>query len=333
VTPVRVGVAGLGLIGGSIAQGLARESSSYSLTGFDADAATRAAASEGGIALVHSLEELSAGAELVVVAVPPEHTADAVTRVLVADAHVLVTDVASVKAPVVSRVRAGAPAHIHRYLPSHPLAGAESRGWESARPDLLDETVWAVCPPDTGAPAELLCRFGTLLDCFDARVIVCDAVEHDVAVARTSHAPHLAAEMIAASLEQGQASLAAALSGGAFRDMTRVARSDPALWSEILQLNREDVLAVVDEWIADLELLRASLAAGQDGAIGESWERGRAMVELVERLRWQAPAWEERDFDWPAWEELLSLGRAGVAIRRPSVSAGRLSAQVAVTPA
>jgi prephenate dehydrogenase len=326
VTAVRLGVIGLGLIGGSIVQQLAQRSSDYSILGFDADEATRRAASRAGLELAFSARELAASADLVLVALPPEPTAAAVVEALAANRDALVTDVASVKAPVLERVRQRAPAELDRFLPGHPLAGAETTGWGSARPDLLEETVWAVCPPHDGAPAELLCRWAAVFDAFDARLVVCDPLEHDVAVARTSHAPHLVAEVMAASLGDGTpAELAAALSGRAFRDMTRIARSNPALWNEILRLNGDDVASVVDDWIEHLAKLRAALRGGD---IWETWSRGKSMVELVERLRWQPPSWQRQTFEWPAWDELLALGRAGVAVRRLAAAQGRVSAEV-----
>ena len=307
MTPARLGVIGLGLIGGSIAKRLAQLPDDYDVRGFDADGEDRP-----GIRLCSSPDELVDWAELVVVAVPPEETGSMVGAVLAGNANALVTDVASVKAAVIRQVEG----ELDRYLPSHPLAGAETSGWPFADSGLLEGTTWAICPPHPGAPPATLCRWAAVFDAFDARLIVCDAEEHDAAVARTSHAPHVAASVIAASLDGDWAKLAAALSGGAFRDMTRIARSDPSLWTGILELNRDQVTAVLREWIAGLERLG-------------DWDRGRAMAELVEQLRWQAPSWEARSFDWPAWDELKALGSEGVAVRRLKHANDQLSAEVA----
>jgi prephenate dehydrogenase len=306
---MRVGVAGLGLIGGSIVRRLAELPDLYDPIGFDVKGEPRA-----GLELADSVEALAREAELVVVAVPPQHTSTVIAAVLAADRNVLVTDVASVKRPIVSAVGGQ-----ERYLPGHPLAGAETPGWHAARADLLQATTWAVCPPPPTAPAELLCGWGAVFDAFDARLIVCDPAEHDQAVARTSHAPHLIAAAMASSLaDQRSPRLAAALSGGAFRDVARLASADHALWGEILDLNGDNVEAAVAD-------LRAAL--GRPPA----WERGREAAELVHELRWREPAWERREFDWPAWDELLQLGREGTAIRRPAFDGARLSADVAVS--
>ncbi len=314
MTPLRVGVIGLGLIGGSIARRLTERPGEFEVVGFDADGAAR-----DGIELEPEAGELARRSDLVVVAVPPDRTAAVVAEALGASDDAVVTDVASVKAPILDEVSRLTPAALHRYLPGHPLAGAEENGWSAARPDLLDEATWAVCAPIADAPGEPLELAGRLIDAFGARLVVCEPREHDRAVARTSHAPHVVARALAAAPPDGGPSpqLTALLSGGAFRDMTRVAAADPRLWQSILDLNRHEVRAVLDEWIAALR--------------GEHRE-AEPMVELVERLRWHEPAaWERRSLDWPAWTELMALSRSGTAIRRPRLEGNRLTFQAAVT--
>jgi prephenate dehydrogenase len=307
VTPTRVGVAGLGLIGGSIARRLAEFPDLFEPIGFDIQQRSR-----GGLITAESVEELAQQAELVVVAVPPEHTAAVVTAALAADESVLVTDVASVKEPIVEEVGPQT-----RYLPGHPLAGSETTGWSAARAELLQGAIWAVCPPAPDAPAELLCRWAEVFDAFDARMIVCDPDEHDSAVARTSHVPHVIATVLAASIARQQSPrLTAALSGGSFREISRVASSDPGLWSKILELNEKHVDAVLDE-------LRQALAEPPN------WEDSREMAALVRELRWQLPVWVRREFHWPAWDDLRTLGGQGVAVRRPRIEGDRLSLEAA----
>jgi prephenate dehydrogenase len=309
VSLTRIGVVGLGLIGGSIARRLAEMPDLYDPIGFDTQPRPR-----GGMAQATSIEELARDTELVIVAVPPERTAAVIAAVLAADQDVLVTDVASVKKPIVAELGPG-----RRYLPSHPLAGSETTGWLAARADLLHGTTWAVCPPAPDAPAELFCRWADVFDAFDARLIVCDPDDHDRAVARTSHVPHLVATVMAASLaRQPTPRFNAALSGGSFREVARVASSDPALWSKIVELNGQNVKAALEE-------LREAL--GEPAA----WKESREMAALVRQLRWEPLTWEQREFDWPAWDELLALGRDGVAIRHPRVEeGGRISAEVAI---
>jgi prephenate dehydrogenase len=303
-------VVGLGLIGGSIARRLAEFPDRYEPIGYDIREESRA-----GLEVAASVEDLARTVDLMIVAVPPKATASVIAAALNSDPDVLVTDVASVKAPITRELGPQ-----ERYLPSHPLAGGEITGWRAAKPELLHGTTWAVCPPGDGASPELLCRWAEVFDTFDARLIVCDPEEHDAAVARTSHAPHLVALATATSLaHQPNAHLAAALSGGVLREIVRVASSDPALWTQILALNADNVTAAL-----------ADARAALDGPY--EWETGANMAALVDSLRWRDPIWERREFAWPAWDELQELGRKGVAIRRPAIAGGPLSADVAVHP-
>lgn len=304
----RVGVAGLGLIGGSIVRRLAEFPDLYEPIGFDVQRQPRS-----GLELADSVEHLAQTADMVVVAAPPHVTGEVLRTALDADPDVLVTDVSSVKAPIVDAVGPDV-----RYLPSHPLAGSETVGWSAARAELLQGATWAVCPPAADASPELLCRWGAVFDAFDARLIVCDPAEHDRAVAHTSHAPHVVAAALAAALAHSSSPpLTAALSGGSFREVARVAASDPALWREILELNEHNVAAVLDG-------LRKDMSPRPD------WDAGAEMSRLVRELRWAPPIWERRDFIWPAWNVLLELGRNGIAIRRPAMEGERLRVDVAV---
>lgn len=362
-----VGIVGLGLIGGSIAKRLAQPDSGYGVLGFAPSARTVAAAQAFGLPLAGSVAQLAGASDLVVVAGPPNVTVRLVAELLTSDPQVLVTDVASVKRSIVDGLAAlaAAPEHpltagdLTRYLPAHPLAGSEAAGFDAATPELLDRAIWAICPPVAGAPLTLLTSWTALLDVFEARVIVCDPREHDAAVARTSHAPHLAAAAIASTLMDAPAALSAALSGGGFRDTTRIAGSELELWRQIIELNRDEVGAVLDQWIAQLGDLRRAVtdpgappadhASGTtpdgnasdntsgttpDGALAEIWERGRAGVALAREIRWAEPVWAPaQQLAWPAWDALLDLGRAGRAVRALRADAAGIVLDVAQPPA
>ena len=202
---VRTGVVGLGLIGGSLLRALGG-------AGYDADPAVRAAAAAEGFEVADELAGL-AGCELVLVAVPPARTADVLGEVLEALPDALVADTTSVKAPL--------PRH-ERLVGAHPMAGAETAGWAASTAVLLQGAPWAACP--AGEALEPLLALSAAVDALGGRIVACTPEEHDAAVARTSHVPHLAAQALAGLAADG--GLQAALAGTAFRDMTRVARAD-----------------------------------------------------------------------------------------------------------
>jgi prephenate dehydrogenase len=239
---VNIGVAGLGLIGGSLLRALGG-------VGYDADPAVRELAAAEGFRVAESLDGLR-DAELVFVAVPPAHTYGVVDAVLEAAPRAAVADTASVKGDVPER---------ERFVAAHPMAGAERNGWRASSAELLRGATWAACPGDRDA----LARLREAVDVLGGRVVTCTAREHDEAVARTSHVPHLAASALAALAPD------TTLAGPAFRDMTRIAHADPALWAQILSANREAVGPALDELIARLADLRAKLDDEQ--ALREAW--------------------------------------------------------------
>ena len=306
---MRTGVVGLGLIGGSVLRGLG------GAVGYDADPRVRAAAAAEGFAVVAELAGL-ADREVVIVAVPPGRTDGVVAAALDAAPAAVVADAASVKGVVLASVP-----ERDRFVGAHPLAGAETAGWAASSADVLAGAVWAVCP--AGESVEPVCRLGAAVDVLGGRLVACTAAEHDEAVARTSHVPHLAA-LSFALLIAGEP-LHAALSGTAFRDMTRVARADAALWAEILSLNRDRSLVALDELAERLAALRGSVAAGD---LTDAWAAGADALAAVDAARWSEPAWRDEGIEG-GWAGLLALGRAGRAVRRLRAdAAGALRAEV-----
>jgi prephenate dehydrogenase len=321
----RPGVLGLGLIGGSLLKGLAAAGAEP--VGADADPRVAGAARVAGFRVAAERAELARACDVVVVCVPPAHVASAVAELLGADPAVVVADAASVKAPVLADVAARVQAHdLERFLGAHPLAGSELAGWAAADPALLRDAVWGVCPPGADVPLDALCRLAAALDPLAPRLLACTAEAHDAALARTSHVPHVAAQALARLPAAG--GMSAALSGGAYRDMTRTARSDAALWLDIIAANRAETVAGLRELQLALERLAAAVEAGDDAALADAWRAGAAARATVDAVRWTAPTW--RAHRLPAtWDALLELGRAGVLVRRPRLAHGGLELDTA----
>jgi prephenate dehydrogenase len=212
---------------------------------------------------------------LVVVAVPPDHLADAiVTALTTGDA--LVTDVGSIKGrPLVDVAARVDGAQIARYVGSHPMAGSERSGPLAASAALFDGRPWAITPHATSR-ADAIAAVTELVAICGAVATTLTPDEHDKAVARTSHLPHLAAVLVAGRLA-GAPAEHLALSGQGVRDVTRIAASDPALWQQILGANSgavTDLLGELREQLDDLiaavrdderETLHRILSAGVSG--------------------------------------------------------------------
>lgn len=322
----RVGVCGLGLIGGSLLLGL--RDAGFAVRGCDVWPEPRAWCAEQGIPVDGSPEATARAVDVVVVCVPPHATAPVAAAALQANPRVVVVDVASVKRTVVDEIRERVPDAADRFLPAHPLAGAERGGFAAARADLLVDAPWAICPPASdpdgeASPLDLLLAIAPILDALSARVVACTADAHDRVVAGTSHAPHVVAGAVAdvaVDAERG-GPLAAVLSGGGLRDTTRIAGAPAGLWIEVLHANAD---ATADALEATAERLRAAadaVRAGDRERLEAIWAAGGAAREATARARWAPRDWVP--FSAPAtWAALLDLGRAGVAVRGLRPAAG-----------
>lgn len=213
-----------------------------------ADAATRA------------LSQAVAGADLIVLAAPVsliiEHCG-AVAETLSEDC--LVTDVGSVKGAIVAAAEKALP-RPGRFVGGHPIAGSEARGIAAARADLFEGATWILTPTAlTAEPA--LDRVQGLVARLGAQPLLLAPDEHDQLLARTSHLPHLAAAAlvnVVAALARGNGQ-ALEVIGPGFRDATRIAAGDAALWADIALANADALLAAVDEMNAGMTRLARAL--------------------------------------------------------------------------
>jgi prephenate dehydrogenase len=312
---VRVAVLGLGMIGGSVARRLAPE---HDVSGWDADPATRQAAERAGLRVTVD----RAGVDVVVVATPLDAMPGVLSGLSAGDGP-LVTDVGSVKAPVLAAARAAGLAG--RYVGGHPMAGVERSGFAAADPALLAGAVWVLTlEEDTDLAGWLL--VAGLVTGAGGRVLPTTAAAHDEAQARISGLPHLLATALAVAGGAG-GPLAAALAAGSFRDGTRVAGTRPELVAALCDGNRAALARVLDETLGELRTAADALVGG--GTVLPLATAGHAA-----RRAWADPAPSvgvTLDRSAPSLrDDLLALGAAGgtvVAVtadqlhaRRPDVS-------------
>jgi prephenate dehydrogenase len=210
--------------------------------------------------------------ELVVVAVPPDHLAPAIVTALTTTSAV-VTDVGSVKgAPLAAVAERVAPSALERYVGSHPMAGSERSGPLAASSVLFDGRPWAITP-HAGASPEAVALVTALVEACGATPFTFTPEDHDVAVARTSHLPHVLAALVAGRLvEAPQQHLA--LSGQGVRDVTRIAAGDPRLWEQILTANTTAVTALLREVRTELDQVLDALESGSRPALNAILGRG-----------------------------------------------------------
>ena len=265
---MKVAVVGVGLIGGSI--GLAaRQRLGAHVCGYDPSAGALEAAIARG-AIVEScptLEAAVADADFAFVAAPVHVLAGVVSDVLAAAGEdCVVSDVGSVK-----RAVAGAVSN-SRFIGGHPLAGAETAGVEHARADLFSDATWYLTPtPNTvGTAYERLHRFITRIGAWPTAI---EPETHDVVMASVSHLPHVLANVLVAQAARvlGEERLPA--TGPSFRDVTRVAGANSAVWGGIYAANADALVAAIDDLVARLGAVREQLASGDAAGITE-WNDG-----------------------------------------------------------
>jgi prephenate dehydrogenase len=219
---------------------------------------------------------------LVVVATPPDVTADVVERALAEFPGSVVTDVASVKlAPFLELASRGID--LTNYVGSHPMAGRERGGAIMARADLFTARPWVVCR-DHETPAEALALVEAVALDLGAVLIEMTPEEHDRSVGLVSHLPQVVSSLLAARLVPATEQ-AIGLAGAGLRDTTRIASSDPELWVQILGANREPVVELLDALAVDIaafaEALRDPTRSGAKRRIADLLSAGNRGVERI----------------------------------------------------
>jgi prephenate dehydrogenase len=270
-----VRVVGTGLLGASVGLGLSARGVPVVLD--DPSPTALALACDLGAGRVATEGDRPA---LIVVAAPPDVTAAVVARELSEHPEAVVTDVASVKSGVIRSLE-GSGVDLARYVGGHPMAGRERSGPVAARGDLFLDRPWVICASPSSGDGEVS-LVERLVRVLGAVPVAMAATEHDEAMALVSHVPQLVASLVAARLREAPED-AVALSGQGLREVTRIAGSDPLLWSQILSANAGPVLRVLQALRDDLDGVVASLAAlaeeGRDGPVaGARAEVARAVA-------------------------------------------------------
>ena len=289
---MRVHIIGTGLLGASL--GLALSAKGHQVTLEDTSPTAQQLAADLGAGQVVTPKATIAEAadpnaatdaaspaahpDIVVVATPPDVAARVIASALEDYPNATVTDVASVKTRLLEAVRELATGtQLDRYIGCHPMAGREKSGAIAAQSDLFTARPWVICS-DEDTPADRLGEVIAMAEDTGASVLHLDPRIHDAAVAKVSHVPQVVASLVASQLRHAPLE-EISLAGQGLRDVTRIAASDPGLWTQILTGNAEEVRSVLvdlrtelDEVISALELgpgstglLAKAIALGNEG--------------------------------------------------------------------
>ncbi len=269
--PRTVAIAGLGLIGGSMARRF--HANGMRVTAYDRDGDAIDAAIAAGVVDV-GLDETLNGcteAQVVVIALPGGAARGMISRLHPLPGNVeIVMDVGSAKLLVVEGAESAGIGS--RFVGTHPLAGDHRSGWESSRDDLFDGHRVFVCPAESTTP-ETLRAARDLWISLGALPEVTDASTHDAQMAWVSHLPHVVASALAMTLREAGVSRSVLGPGG--RDMTRLAGGSPEMWTSIVAENASAIDAALAAFERNLGAMRHSIAAGDGELFAAQFASGR----------------------------------------------------------
>ena len=277
-----IAIVGVGLLGGSIGLAVRERHVARRVVGIGRDLA-RLREAENRHAVTEVTTDLAAGvrdANLVIICTPVATVVDFVRQIApVVGKGTLITDVGSTKATIVTgadNVLADGKGLWVSFVGSHPLAGSEKNGVLFAKADLLEGRTVVMTPSEeTNADAvDKVERFWQALGAATVRVT---PQEHDVAIAATSHLPHLVASALAAATRARDLPL----TGSGWRDTTRVAAGDVELWRQILLDNRVHTLKALEGFEKVLSDIRAALEAGDSAALAKLLTQGKRNRDFV----------------------------------------------------
>ncbi|WP_245712700.1 prephenate dehydrogenase [Micromonospora nigra] len=271
---MRAAVVGTGLIGGSVL--LRLHAAGLDVTGWDPDEATRGQARLAGVPVSPRLVEAVADRDVVFLCGPlPTLPATLLEVAAATRDDCLLTDVGSTKAELAAFARGHGLTG--RFVPGHPMAGADTAGLTAASAALLDGAAWVLCP-SPGPATEAFRRLARLLTVvFDARVVPMSPADHDAAAALASHVPHLLAGALAGAVRRSALREAVlSLAAGSFRDGTRVAGTPPQRTVNMLLGNRREVLDSLTAVTAVLDELADALRSADGATLTARYAEARA---------------------------------------------------------
>lgn len=275
----RLAILGVGLIGGSLARALHRAGYCKEIVGCD----RRKDELDKAVALHvidrYELDPARAveNADVVVLAVPLGAMAQAMAAMVPGlAAHAIITDVGSAKATVVEAAQRLLGAHLAQFVPGHPIAGTEHSGVEASFAELFERRRVILTPTSNTSTAATQ-RVTAMWEATGAIVETMSVQAHDEVLAATSHLPHvLAYTLVDTLLSLDDSEAIFRFAAGGFRDFTRIASSDPAMWHDICLTNRDALLKVLDQFLDDLGRLRVALANSDGATLKNIFSRAKA---------------------------------------------------------
>ena len=283
----KVAIVGLGLIGGSWVKGLREVNPTWHITGFDRNADSMGKAQALGVidAFADNLEQVVAGADLVILSVPILANREILRQIKpFLGSRTVVTDVGSVKGSVAEDIRQVFGEDQPNFVLGHPIAGSEKSGIEAADANLFRNHK-VILTPLTVTDDSAVALVSDLWKSVGAKIEIMQVEHHDEVLAATSHLPHLLAYSLVDTLaHQHENKEIFNYAAGGFRDFTRIAASSPKMWNDIFMANKQAVLDALDLFTHDLSELRQAVAQSDSTAMMGVFTRAKVARDHFSKI-------------------------------------------------
>ena len=280
-------IAGLGLIGASMALGIKRDHLDYEILGYNRSQASRDIALERGMIdrATDDFASFAPLADVIILALPIKQTIAFLQDLATLDLKegVIISDAGSTKSAIVTTAEKCFADKPVRFVGAHPMAGSHKTGAASADVNLFENAYYIFTPSSLTTP-DTLEEMKDLLSGLHARFIEIDAEEHDRVTSQISHFPHILAsglmEQTASYAEEHE--MARRFAAGGFRDMTRIAESEPGMWTSILLSNREIIIERIEDFKRRLDEVGQAISKGDENQIWNFFNQAREQRQAME---------------------------------------------------
>lgn len=280
-------IAGLGLIGASMALGIKRNHPDYEVLGYNRSQASRDIALEQGMIdrATDDFASFAPLADMIILTLPIQQTLAFIKKLapLNLKEGVIISDAGSTKSAIVNAAEENFAGKPVRFIGGHPMAGSHKTGAASADVNLFENAYYIFTPSSLTTP-DTLEEMKDLLSGLHARFIEIDAEEHDRVTSQISHFPHILAsslmEQTASYAEQHE--MARRFAAGGFRDMTRIAESDPGMWTSILLSNRATIVERIEDFKGRLDEIGQAISKGNEHQIWNFFNQAREQRQAME---------------------------------------------------
>ena len=249
--PIKIGIIGLGLMGGSLSIALKKTSKEYYFIGLDHNDMHCIQALELGLVdeIAHSLEEIEA-CDIIFLSIPVDGIISVAKQLKNLKSNATVIDLGSTK----EKISLSIPKEIRsHFVTAHPMTGTEKFGPQAAIDDLYTDKVVVLCDLEKSGEHQATTAKEIFTD-IGMHIVCMEAKEHDRHAAFISHMPHALSYALAnAVMRQEDHESIVALAGGGFKDMSRIAKSNPAMWEDIFRQNKSNILEAIHTFQAELK--------------------------------------------------------------------------------